>query len=228
MKLLLTCMFATWLSAVAIAVPCPTQKGAAVGREARFEFTSFGDHALAGIDTVAEVTANSVILAGRGVTVVHFEVGELLRGDPRKKNLVVLAAPRDYREGLVYLVFLKKFGSGDRFTAKARIAKGERDYDAKLKVLRQFVAADRITDPAKRAVRIRGILLVNLEDEQLFVRWNALTELGSFVKKHRTLFGPAEKARMVSAYRKEASPTFRRELRRILELLGIRIEGNDR
>ena len=70
-----------------------------------------------------------------------------------------------------------RFGSGDRFTAAARIASKERDYAAKLKVLRQFVEVDQIKDERQRALEIRTVLLQNLGDRQLFVKWNALTEL---------------------------------------------------
>ena len=121
-------------------------------------------------------------------------------------------------------MFLDRFQAHGRLTVVNRIASGERDYPAKLKVLRQYLEADAIEPAQERALRIRAILLKNLGDSDLFIKWNALTELGPFVEQHQTLFGPREKALMVQACRRDASPSFRRELRGILTRLGIRFE----
>ncbi|MFH0945470.1 MAG: hypothetical protein V2A76_09770 [Planctomycetota bacterium] len=190
----------------------------------RFEFRTFGEQTLKKSKVVVEAKPTSVILAGRGVSVAHFEVLEVFRGDATERELVVLTAPGQFSVGVSYLMFLDRFQESGRLTVVNRIARGERDFAAKLKVLREFLEADQIKDSKKRALEIRSILLKNVGDPELFIKWNALAELAPFVEMHRSLFGPAEKARLVEVFGKDASPTFRRELRRILEKLGIRIE----
>ncbi|MCP5115013.1 MAG: hypothetical protein GY953_29640, partial [bacterium] len=189
----------------------------------RFEFQSFGKDMLSKVKVVAEAEATSVILAGRGVSVAHFKVLEMLRGEVRGKELVVLTAPGQFHSGATYLLFLDRFHGGDRLTVLNRIAKGERDYSAKLKVARQYLKADATADPHQRALVIRTLLVENLAATDLFIRWNALTELAPFVEKHMAMFGPEQKAQMVEAYRRTPSASFRRELGRILNRLGIRI-----
>lgn len=190
---------------------------------ARFEFRTFGEHVLKNSKVVVEGKATSVILAGRGVSVAHFEVQKTFRGKP-ERELVVLTAPGQFAVGVTYLLFLDRFQKSGRLTVVNRIAQGERDYAAKLKVLEQFLTADEIKDSKARALEIRSILVKNVGEPELFIKWNAAAELVPFVEMHRSLFGPAEKARLVEVYRKNASPTFRRELRRILGKLGIRLE----
>jgi len=219
----------------------PRDAGAAeqAPRRPPFEFRTFGEDTLKRSQVVAEGRATSVIPAGRGVSVAHFEVLEKLRGKTAGKELVVLAAPGQFNVGVTYLLFLDRFlpsgpsgpsgksregGESGRLTVVNRIASGERDYAAKLQVLKEFLEADAIAAADERALRIRGILLKNLGDSNLFIKWNALTELGPFVHRYPALFGPREKARMVEVYRGDASPSFRRHLREILTRLGIRFE----
>lgn len=199
---------------------------AAGGAAARFEFVTFGDRGLARADLVAETRATAVHAAARGVAVVRLEVTELLCGAAGVAEAVVLAAPGEFREGLEYVVFLERFAGGERFTARARIAAGGRDYEAKLRVLRRFARVDRIAGAGERARAIRDVLLEHLADDDLFVKWNALAELGAFVKVHGALIGERERALMVDAYRREPSPTFRGGLERLLGSLGIRLTRN--
>ncbi|MBI4880627.1 MAG: hypothetical protein HY812_13360 [Planctomycetes bacterium] len=214
-------LLAIWLCCAALRA-APQDEAPRAPAAARFEFTTLGDKALSRCDLLAEARAAAARTAARGVCVVRFEISELLLGESGRAEVVVLAAPGEFSAGATYLLFLERFQEGPRFTAFARIAGAERDYAAKLKVLRRFAEAERVVDEEQRALLIREILLLHLGDEDLFVKWNALAEIKSFAGLHAALFGAREKARLVEVLRGEVSPTFRRGLLEVLEQLGVR------
>jgi len=137
---------------------------------------------------------------------------------------VVLAAPGDFTKDQTYLLFLDRFRNGDRFTWIDRLAPSDRDYAAKLKVLEQFVHIASIQDLNERTLEMRDVLLRNLADRDLFVKWNAVRELKEFAEQHPSLFGDRERAAMVRVYNNEPSPTFRTALLEILETVGVSLK----
>lgn len=194
----------------------------------RYAFKTFGGDLLTKSDLIAEVRVESVSRGGPGVHVVRMAVTEahLSRGAPEVPDAIVtLAAPDDYVAEQEYLVFLERFESGDRFKSLRRIMNGERDYAAKRKVLSRYASLELVRDDNVRARKIRDTLLEFLQDDELFIRWNALAELESFVQNHKLLFDTPHRASIVAALRAEPSPTFRRRLMVVLEEFGIRLEG---
>ncbi len=200
-------------------LPSPSAKPAP-----RYEFSTFGRDALQRATLVVEARAQSVVSLANGVAVARFDVLDVLKG-AKERSVTLLAAPGEFSRDNTYLLFLEPYSGGDRFTSIGRVAEGERDYAAKRRVLEEFIVADAVKDPAERAERIRDVLIKNLGDEDLFVRWNALTELDEFVKVHRGLFGPAEKARIVAVYRRNLSATFRQRVGRLLADVGVRLDA---
>ncbi len=209
-------------------LPARSVERGAVPVRGRYRFTTFGGDLLGKSDLIAEVRVESVARAGPAVTVARMTVLEahLVRGRPEAPaEVVTLAAPEDYVADQEYLVFLDRFETGTRFKSLRRLLKGERDYEAKRKVLHRYAELERIADDAERAREIRDTLVEFLRDEELFVRWNALAELESFVENHKLLFDTPHRASIVAALRAEPSPTFRRRLMAVLEELGVRLEG---
>ena len=92
-------MLSGWFTLLLIALPFQARNPATPqprSERPRFQFQTFGQQTLQNSVVVAEARATSVILAGRGVTVAHFEVLELFRGKARERELVVLAAPDQF------------------------------------------------------------------------------------------------------------------------------------
>lgn len=187
----------------------------------RYHFVTFGQDVLERSNLIVEGRAISVNQAGPGVAVAAFDVDHVFLGELSNEEVVVLCLPGEFSEEVNYLLFLESFQGGDRYAPIRRIAEGDRDYKAKRRVLDRYGEITLIEDTTERALRIRDALMDHLGDDDIFVKWNALSELVVFAPGHRQLFGPFEKAAMVSVYRGEESPTFRRTLRATLEDLGI-------
>lgn len=195
--------------------PAPEQDGA---------FTKFGDQVLRKSNLVGEAKIESVATLGRGASVVTCRFTQVLKGDAKATEVVVLAAPGDFAEGSSYLVFLRQFEGGPRYTWLGRIPAAERDYPHKLRVLKQYIAADAVKQPAERAAKVRAFLIENLGDKEVFVKWNALRELKPLAGGNAALFSAADKASIVAHWKAEESPTFRRELAHLLKALGMSLE----
>jgi hypothetical protein len=183
---------------------------------------------LARADVVGEATAVTVTSLGHGIEVVRVDFTRVLKGGDAEtgapRSAVVLAAPGDFTAGSEYLLFLDRFRGGERFTWIERLARGERDYDAKVKVLTQFIEIEAIADAAARSRKLRDVLIDNLDDRELFVKWNALRELTGLAERQPALFGDAERAAVVRVYYAEASPTFRKGLLDVLRSIGVPLE----
>ena len=212
----------------------PAPRDGAASVKERYAFVSFGGDLLGESDVVAEVAVESVRRAGPGVEVVRMKVEavHLRRGaDPRvppPREVVALAAPGDYRLEQRYVAFLSRLESSSRFESLKRIMVGERDFAAKRKVLARYATLEPVEDDAARAVKIRDALLEFVRDDELFVKWNALSELESFVKSHKLLFDAPHRATLVAAFRAEPSPSARRRMAAVLAELGIGLqEGRD-
>jgi hypothetical protein len=220
--LLLAALLVTPLAEERAPAPASSQAGAT--------FTTLGG-VLARADLVGEGTATAVTALGHGIAVVRVDFTRVLKsapGAPAPQSAVVLAAPGDFTAGSAYLLFLDRFRDGERFTWIERLARGERDYDAKLKVLAQFIEVESITDAAARNRRLRDVLIDNLDDRELFVKWNALRELTDLAGRMPALFDDAERAAIVRVYYAEPSPSFRKGLLDVLRSIGVQLEEKGR
>ena len=65
--------------------------------------------------------------------------------------------------------------------------------------------------------------LANLDDDDLFVRWNAVSELRTFAARHRVLFERDHRARLASVYRGAPTPTFARAVGEVLKEIGVEL-----
>lgn len=195
----------------------------------RFEFESFGAaKPLARAERVVLVRVTSVHnLMGIGTSVTRCEVRETLLPVAERKppeEVVVLATHGDFRPGAEYILFLVRFRGGDRYVSLARIAAGDRDFAAKRRVLGAFAELDRLPSESERLRRIRDVLLRHLEDEDSFVRWNAIAEwkaLARFAKDRPDLVGADHRAALVKRLREERVTAVREALAEILTMLGV-------
>lgn len=209
------------LTLVTLLALLPAQDPAVAGTRKPYSFITFGDDALGRATLVVEATAQSVLRAGHGVAVARFEIAETLLGDGAAGEVTVLAPPDEFHAGVTYLLFLVPYRAAGRYTALRRVVEGDRDYQSKLKVLRQFAQLQQIVDVDERARRIRDTLIANLRIDNVFIRWNALTELSAFVRSHKLLFENAHRAALVAILEASNSPTFTRALREVLKELGV-------
>lgn len=193
----------------------------------RYSFVTFGRGLLEECALIVRGRARSVLPGGASVIVARIEIDERLLGADERPEVTVLASPSDLHAGQSYLMFLRRLGSGGRYALLRRIAEGERDYAAKLRVVRRFAEVHRIEDDDRRERAIRDVLIEHLADDDLFVRWNAATELRAFIPGRRDVFGNEERARLVQILNQAGSPTFRREVSIILSRLGAGVDAND-
>lgn len=199
----------------------------------RFQFTTFGGSLLEDAPLVIEGKVSTVQAGGKAVVVARVAVEERLqlllkpldRATATGSSVTVLATPGEVVSGQRYLLFLRPFGKSRRFSVLRRIAEGDRDFAPKRRVLAQFCELNGIEDTTKRAIAIRDALLENLDDEVLFVRWNAHAELSQFIPRHRQLFEREERAKLAEVYRNATAPTFRRGVGELLKAVGVDLDG---
>jgi hypothetical protein len=201
----------------------------------RFEFESFGpSRPLAKAERIVVAKAEAVTELPLGATVVRCTVVEPIlppsSAPPRKpESVVVLANRGEFVAATEYVLFLARFGDGGRYVALARIAAGDRDYEAKCRVLRQFAAVDRLEPETAREAKIRDLLVANLEDQSSFVRWNAIQELRALarhVKERPEAFGAESRATLVALTNAEKNSEIRDALVAILKDLGVDLRAN--
>jgi len=199
----------------------------------RFQFTTFGGSLLEDAPLVIEGSVSSVQAGGKAVVVARVAVEERLqlllkpldRATADGASVTVLATPGEVVSGQRYLLFLRPFGKSQRFSVLRRIAEGDRDFAPKRRVLSQFCELNGIEDTTERAIAIRDRLLENLDDEVLFVRWNAHAELSQFIPRHRQLFEREQRAALAEVYRNAGAPTFRRSVGELLKAVGVDLDG---
>lgn len=177
---------------------------------------------------------------GRARVVAHVEVVEAARAAPgtallrlhpierlldrrahaRQGEILALAAPGQYMAGADYLVFLAPLPGSERLVALRRIAGNDREFGAKLALLRELCRLEAIEDESRRLAALRDLWLDNLLSEDRFLRWNAVVELDGLLRARPRLFGPGERRRLAGALERAAGGRFRRAVERLVALAG--------
>ncbi|MEW6744878.1 MAG: hypothetical protein AB1486_19150 [Planctomycetota bacterium] len=194
---------------------------------------------------IAVGTVQRVTYAGRGTEVIRFAATEVLKsevprgevrggevsgadllgGDPLGGTVTIFAARGKFFAATRLLVLLRPFENGPRFECLGRITDNDADFDAKLRVLRQYIQTEAIEDPVERQLALRRLVLSNIESSEVWVCWNALRTLRRIVAKAPWLLSGDAEGHLSKVHARLEPGSFRVELGLILEKLKAQPKG---
>lgn len=208
-----------WLLLPLLGGPRATDQPAGAGAGDIKYFSYFGERVLKRSQCIAVAKVDRVTPGGPGSEVVHLVVKDVLKGDRDTTEQLLLASRGDFYAGVEMVIFLEPYGAGHFATYLGRILKSDPDFTAKLRVLRQYLALERLPDDAARAQEVRHIILKNIADTVDWVRWNALRELEHVVRDSPSLLTSEDRSQLSAACTSLADSTFKKTFLGVLARL---------
>src|SRR5262249_45172827 len=117
-------------------------------------FTYFGEKVLRRADFIAIAHVEKVSHGGPGTDVVRLTVNQVFKGDRERKEILLLSSRGDFYPGADMLIFVEPYRSGRLSTYLGRVSKSDPDFNAKVKILGDYLALERLPDDATRAHRV--------------------------------------------------------------------------
>ena len=146
-------------------------------------FTQLGDEVLNRVDAVLQGKVAAVTRV-HGADVVRVTIATWYLGtrEPDQVDVTLFAQQGDFFVGSEQLLFLKLYDGGPRFKVHNRVARGDPDFDDKVRILEQTLALRSLDHEEDRRRQVRKQLYDGAADRGSWMRWHAFHEL-EYVRK---------------------------------------------